>query len=124
MHALIIEDEALIAIGVEDILRTCGFNSIAYASSPREAFEAVAERRPDLITSDDNLNPGSGIETVATIWEQGAIPTIFITGNVDAVTRHMHGSIKLLKPFTDASVKEAVEVVMSAPPAVAVLIAK
>lgn len=48
MHALIIEDESMIAIAVEDALRDCGFTSFDVAVSANEAATAAALRCPDL----------------------------------------------------------------------------
>lgn len=33
MHALIIEDEAIIAMAIEDALRDCGFTSFSFATT-------------------------------------------------------------------------------------------
>ena len=50
MHALIIEDECLIAMAIEDALRDCGFTSFDVAVSADEAVAAAARKCPDLIT--------------------------------------------------------------------------
>lgn len=41
MHALIIEDEALIAMAIEDALRGCGFTSFDVAASAQVAVAAA-----------------------------------------------------------------------------------
>ncbi len=83
MHALIIEDEFMIAMAIEDILRDNGFNSFDIASSPQSAINAAAHRRPDLITSDVQLKPGCGISAVRAICAETRVPVIFITSNDD-----------------------------------------
>lgn len=122
MHALIIEDEPMIAMGIEDILRGCGFNSFDLASSPNAAFEAVSRVCPDLITSDVQLMPGSGIDTVMTICSHTPIPVIFITGNVSDVTKRMPETVALAKPFTETNLRHAVVMAMTEPYARAVLV--
>ncbi len=67
MHALIIEDESLIAMSIEQILGRCGFTSFDVASSSEEAIRAAELTRPALITADGQLNPGSGIDAVKVI---------------------------------------------------------
>lgn len=42
MHALIIEDEPLIAMAIEDALRGCGFTSFQTAASSDEAVTAAS----------------------------------------------------------------------------------
>ena len=61
MHALIIEDDDLIAMTIEEVLRKCGFTSFHFAVSLDEAVAAARERCPRLITADVELKPGSGI---------------------------------------------------------------
>lgn len=122
MRALIIEDEPIIAMAIEDLLRECGFDSFDLASTPQSAFDAVARECPDLITSDVQLMPGSGIDTVSTICSDTRIPVIFITGNVADVTSRMPDTAALAKPFSEEILRGAVALVMSEPKAVTVLI--
>lgn len=121
MHALIIEDEPLIAMQVEDILRDCGFLSFHLAATPQEAFEAVSHMCPDLITSDVNLMPGSGIDTVLAICGATPVPVVFITGNIADVSDRVPDAIALSKPFTDANLRKAVVVAITEPRTTTVL---
>ena len=100
MHALIIEDEFLIAMVIEDILRDIGFTTFDIAPSAEVAIEAAKRRCPDLITSDVRLKPGCGISAVMTICERVAIPVIFITGNVADAKRRLPTCRALSKPFS------------------------
>ena len=84
MHALIIEDDALVAMAIEEILRDCGFTSFHLAVSLDEAVAAARERCPSLITADVELRPGSGVDAVQTICSDSPIPVIFITARADA----------------------------------------
>lgn len=112
MHALIIEDESVIAMLIEDILRDCGYESIDIASSPEAAFEAFARKCPTLITSDVQLKPGCGIKTVLQIRHKKLIPVIFITGNAGEVTDRVPTVTVLSKPFTESQLVEAVSFVL------------
>ena len=99
MHALIIEDESMIAIAIEDALRGCGFTSFDIAISADEAVSAAALRRPDLITADVELRPGCGIMAVQSICSERRIPVIFITGSPSEVRIRMPGHALVEKPF-------------------------
>jgi len=101
MHALIIEDEFMIAKEIEYVLRDCGFETIDIALSREAAIDAAAENCPDLITADVQLQPGCGIETVRTICPQTSTPVIFITGNATEVRRQMPQHTVLAKPFSE-----------------------
>ena len=85
MHALIIEDESLIAIAIEDALRGCGFTSFDVAISAEEAIAAAARKCPDLITADVELRPGCGITAVQSICSELPIPVLFVTGSPSEV---------------------------------------
>lgn len=99
MHALIIEDQSLIAMLVEDSLRRCGFTSFDFAISKDDAVRSAQARCPDLITADVELNPGSGIDAVDQICVGPPIPVVFVTGSPREVSERMPQHLMLLKPF-------------------------
>jgi DNA-binding response OmpR family regulator len=112
MHALIIEDESLIAMSIEDALRACGFASFDFAVSTDEAVAAAARKCPDLITADVELRPGCGITTVQSICSEQRIPVIFITGSPGEVRIRMPGHLLVEKPFSAAHVMDAAKLIM------------
>lgn len=115
MHALIIEDEALIAMRIEEVLTSYGFNSFDIAWSEDEAIRVAALRRPDLITADGQLRPGGGIDAVNVISSHGSIPVIFITATPTEVERRMPDHPLIVKPVSDEAIVAAVNLAMSNP---------
>ena len=113
MHALIIEDEALIAMRIEEVLTSYGFTSFDIAGSEEEAIRVAALRRPALITADGQLRPGSGIDAVNVICNHGTIPVIFITATPTDVETRMPDYPLIVKPFSDEAVVSAVKLAMS-----------
>ena len=107
MHALIIEDEALIAMAIEDALSSCGFTSFDLAASAEGAVAAAARKCPDLITADVQLRPGCGITAVQSICSERAIPVLFITGSPGEVRIRMPGHTLVEKPFSAQHVIDA-----------------
>jgi DNA-binding response OmpR family regulator len=112
MHALIIEDESLIAMAIEDALRGCGFTSFDVAVSADEATTAAASKCPDLITADVELRPGCGIKAVQSICSEQTVPVIFITGSPGKVRIRMPGHALIEKPFSADHVMEATELTL------------
>ena len=112
MHALIIEDETLIAMAVEDALRDCGVTSVDFACSVETAVEAAKARRPDLVTTDVRLAPGSGIEAVEAICAMEPVPVIFITGTPADVNERHPKAIIVQKPFRPPQIAAAVLLAM------------
>lgn len=85
-HALIIEDEMIIALEVEALLREIGFVTFDVAATPSDAIEKANRHRPDLISADVRIVEGTGIEAVRAIRDRlGEIPYIYVTGNVEMV---------------------------------------
>lgn len=111
MHALVIEDDAVTAMLIEDELRDFGFASVDVASTEEEAFQLVAKRCPDLVTSDGSLRSGSGAGAVRRIREFRPTPVIFVTGDPEGARRSFPGAPVLEKPFSltqfTAAVKDA-----------------
>lgn len=107
MHALIIEDESLIAMAIEDALRGCGFTSFDFAISAEEALAAAECRCPDLITADVELRPGCGIAAVQSICSERPIPVLFITGSPGEVRIRMPGHALVEKPFRAGHIMDA-----------------
>ena len=104
-HALIIEDELLIALEVEVLLSEQGFKSFDIANSPHAALACALKRLPDLITADYRIVAGTGVEAVAAIEARlGPIPVVFVSGNVEQVREEAPGRADVLvdKPISPA----------------------
>jgi len=83
-HALIIEDEMLIALEVESLLHDFGFTTCDIADSPQDAVRCALAHRPDLVTADVRILNGTGVEAVVAITDRlGPIPHVYVTGNAD-----------------------------------------
>jgi CheY-like chemotaxis protein len=112
MHALIIEDESLIAMAIEDALRNCGFTSFDFAVSADEAVAAAARHCPDLITADVQLRPGCGITAVQSICSERSIPVLFVTGSSGEVRIRMPGHALIEKPFEEDHIMDAIKLAL------------
>jgi len=113
MHALIIEDEAMIAATIEFVLRECGFESFDIAPSSQMAINAARARRPDLVTADVQLGRGSGIEAVQAIRTQGPVPVIYITASARDVRERLDDHAVIDKPFSQETLTYAVAASLS-----------
>jgi CheY-like chemotaxis protein len=79
-RVLIIEDEPIIAMDIEELVRSCGHTVIGVAGTEAEAVEAAERHRPGLILADINLGPGGdGQQAVARIMRHHYAPVIFVT---------------------------------------------
>ena len=79
---LIIEDEAIIAMDLEAIVEDLGHHVVGVAREHGQAVALAAERQPQLIMADIQLEGGgSGIEAVNEILAAASKPVVFITAH-------------------------------------------
>ena len=108
MHALIIEDEVLVALSIEDSLEGLGFVSRQTVATEETAVKAACLRTPDLITADVRLARGNGIAAVRAILRDRQVPVVFITGNVETVREQMPDAVVLQKPYQETALRAAI----------------
>ena len=108
MHALIIEQDAWVALMIEDALADAGYALFDVAVSGEDALALAAKRCPDLITSDVRLGTCNGIETVRTICGSRYIPVVFVTATGWEVRRRCADLTVVQKPFGPNDLKAAI----------------
>jgi DNA-binding response OmpR family regulator len=96
-HALIIEDDYLVADYVAALAEIAGATSSEIAQTEVAALEAARKRRPDIILCDVRLEAGCGRAAVAKIEaEIGSVSVLYVTGEPEACEQ---GDGILAKPF-------------------------
>ncbi len=112
-RVLIIEDEAIIAMDLEAIVRELGHEVAAIARTETEAVAAVAKKRPDLVLADIQLADGSsGIDAVnRMLKDHPDLPVIFITAYPERLLtgERPEPTFLITKPFKEAQVRAAVD---------------
>lgn len=77
---LIVEDEALTAMELEDLVEELGYQALGPAMTHSEAVAAARSGMPDLILSDIQLqDSSSGIDMVEEIRRDMDVPVVFVT---------------------------------------------
>jgi DNA-binding response OmpR family regulator len=79
LEILLVEDEAIIALMVEDLLRDLGCARVWHASRIDAALKLIEERRPGAAVLDVNLG-GNVVFPVAERLEAAGTPFVFTTG--------------------------------------------
>ncbi|CAA9520254.1 MAG: DNA-directed RNA polymerase specialized sigma subunit, sigma24-like [uncultured Sphingomonadaceae bacterium] len=108
---LIIEDEPIIAMDIETIVRDLGHNVVGVAVTRDEAVEQAMERRPGLVLADIQLaDDSSGIDAVKDILAEYNVPVIFITAFPERLLtgERPEPTFLITKPFQRATVKAAI----------------
>ena len=115
---LVVEDEALVALHLEQRLHMLGHTVVGTALSGTDALEQTAAHLPDLVLMDINLGRGiSGIEAAQQINRILDIPVVFVTAHSDdAILQKANAAGPygyVLKPFEDSALRVTIEIALS-----------
>ncbi|MGH7087742.1 MAG: response regulator [Stellaceae bacterium] len=115
---LIVEDEALIASYIQEVLDESRFIVAGVASSGVEALTLAAGTAPDLALVDIKIaGPMDGIEVAELLRVRFGVPSIFLSGVADPDTleraRHAASLGFLEKPFRPSQVFNALQRALS-----------
>lgn len=113
LRILIAEDEAVIALLLEEVLAGLGHSICATTATEEETVSATVRYRPDLIIIDDGLQEGDGVSAMKTILANRAIPHVFTTGSRAGVLARQPGAIVIEKPFHEPDLVRAIAQAMS-----------
>ena len=87
IEVLIVEDEMVLAIGMEASLEDLGYEVSGIETTAQNAIKHSSENLPDIVLMDINLmGEESGIQAATQIWEENKIPIIFLTSYSDDQT--------------------------------------
>ena len=110
-RVLIIEDEPIIAMDVETIVRDLGHEVTGVAVTRDEAVALAMEDRPGLVLADIQLaDDSSGIDAVKDILAEFQVPVIFITAFPERLLtgERPEPTFLITKPFQRSTVKAAI----------------
>jgi CheY-like chemotaxis protein len=110
-RALIIEDESIIALDLERMVKGLGHDVVAIASTKDEAVAKARIGNPGLILADINLGDGgSGLDAVSEILSSFDVPVIFITAYPERLLTgaRPEPTYLITKPFLPETVRATV----------------
>ncbi len=111
---LVVEDEAIIAMDIQLILRKLGFWDSEVVYSGEESIQKVVENKPHLVLMDIKLKGKlDGIEAATHIFYGHKVPVIYLTafGDEDTLKR-ANGSARygfITKPFVEADLQSTIQ---------------
>ena len=109
MHALVVEDEPIVAAELAAALEAMGFPTVDIAANGKEAIAAAARRSPDLIVADMHLADGElGPDVVLRITRAGLAAVVYVTSSPESLASNPN-VIVVAKPFDAARLRAAVE---------------
>jgi DNA-binding response OmpR family regulator len=97
---LVVEDEALVAMLIEDVLADAGFEVVGPFGQAAKALSSLADETVDAAILDVNLGGGERSYSVANELSERGVPYIFLTGYGRAGIDPRYADIPVLqKPF-------------------------
>jgi CheY-like chemotaxis protein len=107
---LVVEDEALVAMLIEDELFELGFDVVGPAATVGHALALCHDERIDGAVLDVNLGGGQRSDSIADFLLSKHIPFVFVTGYGDAgVSARFADKAVLQKPFALPELRRLVE---------------
>ena len=110
-RVLIIEDEPIIALDIEALVKELGHEVTSVARTRTQAVAAAKADPPGLILADIRLaDESSGIDAVADILAVHDVPVIFITAFPERLLsgERVEPTYLITKPFKPNTVKAAI----------------
>ncbi|GAB3729951.1 LytR/AlgR family response regulator transcription factor [Spirosoma lituiforme] len=117
IHILIIEDEAVLAMDLSDLLEEEGYSVVGTANNGRKALRLHQEHHIDLALCDISIKGDwDGIGTAEHLLAERPIPIIFLTALTDKATLERAMTIRpaayLIKPVTVPGLRAAIELAL------------
>jgi two-component system, response regulator PdtaR len=116
-RVLVAEDEALIRLGLVEMLREEGYDVVGEAADGEQAVTLAAELRPDLVILDVKMPKLDGIDAASKITGDRIAPVVILTAfsQRDLVMRARDAGTMayLVKPFAKRDLVPAVELAVS-----------
>jgi CheY-like chemotaxis protein len=111
-RALIVEDEAVVAVMIEEMLQDLGCDVVGMAGRLAQAIAKARELPIDFGVLDVNLGGEMTYDVADVLMERG-IPFIFATGYGSAVISGKYAAMPVIqKPFAPVALEEALERLM------------
>jgi two-component system, response regulator PdtaR len=107
LRVLVVEDNAIIATLLGEMLADMGHDVCGIETTEAEAVAAAARFRPDMIIAAARLGDGSGVAAMRAILRAGPMPHLFISGG--PLEADGPGAVVLQKPFHENQLTQAIE---------------
>lgn len=120
LRVLIVEDEAMVAAVLADIVEELGGRVVGMITSGLASVGAASGTRPDVIVMDVGLPGMDGIDAAAVILARHSTPIVFVSGRdirAEAEERlgYLDGIEVLLKPIEQDALSQAIHRAYSRP---------
>ena len=111
---LLVDDEALIRMGMRAILHGLGYEVVGEAANGQEALDKAAALRPDVVIMDIKMPVMDGLEATRRLMATHPVPVIVLTAYNERTLVEQAADAGvlayLMKPVREGDIKPAIEV--------------
>jgi DNA-binding response OmpR family regulator len=115
LRIVIVEDDALIAMDLADLLIGMGHDVRAIAGTEAEAVAAAIRCKPNLMIVDGNLAEGSGVSAMHRILARDFVAHLYVTGDTAQIQRAAPDAVVVTKPFSMRGLSNGIAAALRAP---------
>jgi DNA-binding NarL/FixJ family response regulator len=116
-NILIVEDEAIVAMDLQQRLQDLGYNVTGTVNTADEAVAKAVQQEPQLVLMDIGLSGEcDGIEAARRIREKVDVPVVYLTAHADGDTLDRAKVTEpggyIVKPYNDREIHATIEIVL------------
>ena len=116
LRVVITDDEAVIRMGLKQMVTSLGHKVVATAANGEEALESVLRLEPDLLLLDIKMPGMDGLTVAERLATERPIPIVMLTAYSDRslIERAVNASVMgyLVKPIHESKLGPTIEVAM------------
>jgi two-component system, response regulator PdtaR len=109
LRVLVVEDEAMVAMMLAEVLEAMGHDVCGVETTEADAVAAAARCKPDIMIVDVWLGDGNGVSAVKEIRRTGAVPHVYVTADITMVQALGRDAVVIHKPYRELDLIHAME---------------
>jgi CheY-like chemotaxis protein len=109
LRILLVEDDAMVALTLAEMLETQGHSVCGIATTESEAVAAAADLKPDMIIVDAQLREGSGLGAIDRIQNGTKVAHVFVSGDALPIRALRPCATVIQKPYFEAALNGAIQ---------------
>lgn len=116
-RVVVVEDEPLIRLDLVEMLREAGYQVVGEAGNGEAAIRMVRELLPDIVLMDVKMPVLDGVSAAEVLAAESIAPIVMLTAfsQSELVERALAAGVQgyVVKPFTMAELRPAIEIAMA-----------
>jgi CheY-like chemotaxis protein len=109
LRILVVEDDAMVAAVLAELLETLGHSVCGIAATEADAVAAAFQLYPEMMIVDMKLRKGSGLGAVDQIQGRRLVAHVFVCGDASRIRALRPGATVIQKPYFEEDLTRALQ---------------